>query len=104
MWQIACNWQQRGIARGGRLGLTSQALVFEPNRVDRLMGGKSRRVPLTEIASVAVEAGGFPKSPVSGGMRQRMRLNLASGGSELLLINDLNERIHDVEAAIDRAR
>jgi hypothetical protein len=103
VWQLACNWQQGGIARGGRLGLTSQALIFEPNRLDRLMGGKSRRVPLAEIASVGVESGGV-KSPLSGGMRRRMPLDLANGQRELLLVNDLETRIRDVEAAVARAR
>jgi hypothetical protein len=104
VWQVACNWQQRGVARGGRLGLTSQALIFEPNRLDGLMGGKARRVALTDIASVAIESGGVPKSPLSGGIRRRMRLNLTGGASELLLVSDLDSRIRDVEAAVARAR
>src|SRR3954454_5953576 len=82
VWQVACNWQQRRVARGGRLGLTSQALIFEPNRIDGLMGGKSRRLPLTDIASVAMESGGVPNSPMSGGIRRRMRLTLTNGASE----------------------
>lgn len=104
LWQVACNWEQRGVARGGQLGLTSQALIFEPNRLDGLTGGRSRRVPLADIASVGVEAGGVPKSPVSGGIRRRMKLELANGARELLLVSDLDTRIRDVESAIDRAR
>ena len=104
VWQVACNWEQRGVARGGRLGLTSQALIFEPNRLDGLMGGKGRRVQLADIASVGVEGGGVPKSPVSGGIRRRMRLDLADGQREFLLVSDLDRRIGDVEAAIARAR
>lgn len=65
------------------------------------MGGKSRRLPLTEIAAVAVEADGIPKSPVSGGIRRRMRLNLTH---ELLLVNDIDDRVRDVEAAIEGAQ
>jgi hypothetical protein len=68
------------------------------------MGGKSRRVPLTNIASVGVEAGGVPHSPVSGGIRRRMRLDLADGQREFLVVSDLDTRIRDVEAAIGRAR
>lgn len=104
VWQVACNWQQAGVARGGRLGLTSQALVFEPNRLDRLTGGRGRRVSLSDIASVAVEPGGVAKSPLSGGMRRRLRLNLKDGRAELLLISDLGTRLRDVEAAVSRTR
>jgi hypothetical protein len=104
VWQVACNWQQRGTARGGRLGRTPRALIFEPSRLDGLMGAGSRRIPLTDILSVGIESAGGRGSLLGGGIRRRMRLTLTNGVQELLLLNGLDSRIHDVEAAIRGTR
>jgi len=102
IWQVPCNWEQGGAARGGRLGVTSQALIFEPNRIDALTGGKSRRLPLSDIQSVEVEPGGRPS--FSGGLRRRLRVNLRDGTYELLLVNNLGARLADIQAAVAGAR
>lgn len=101
-WQVACNWSQRGIARGGRLALTSQALVFEPNRLDGVTGGKAMRIPLNKVKSVSVEPGGLPRASPFGGIRPRMRLELIDGSTELILLNNLERRIADVRSLSGR--
>lgn len=104
VWRVPCNWLQGAVARGGYLGLTSHAVIFEPNRLDARMGGQSRRVPLDSIASASWEPGGVPKSLFGGGVRARMRLDLLDGTRELLLVNRLAERLPQVQAAASNAR
>jgi hypothetical protein len=102
VWRAACNWRQGARAAGGFVWLTSGALVFEPNRFDAATGGQSRRVPLTDIADVGVEAGGNPS--ISGGLRPRIRLGLVDGRQELLLVNKMEARQKDIEQAVARVR
>ncbi len=103
-WRVPCNWLQGGSARGGCLGLTSKAVIFEPNRLDARFGGHSRRIPLGSIAAAALEQGGIPKPLFGGGARARMRLDLLDGSHELLLVNRLAERLPEVQAAVANAR
>src|SRR5437879_1336803 len=100
-WRVGCNWKQGARACGGFLWLTDQAVVFEPNRVDVLTGGKGRRVLLADIEHVALEAGGTPS--FSGGLRARIRLELKDGGQELLLVNRIEERIQGLREAVARS-
>jgi len=77
-------------------------VVFEPNRVDAATGGQSRRVTLSGIAAVGVEPGGNPS--FGGGLRPRIRLELADGGQELLLVNKIEARLHEIEQAVARVK
>ena len=98
-WRIACNRQQGGLARGGLLWLTSEALVFEPHRFDARTGGQGRRIPLRDIAEVTVSAGGDAPS-LSGGLRPRLRLDLRNGEVELLLVNKIMTRLREIQVAV----
>jgi hypothetical protein len=101
-WRIACNWKQDARACGGFLWMTDTALVFEPNRLDSLTGGKSRRVALSEIDEVTEEPGGNPS--FSGGLRPRIRLSLKNGQQELLLVNKIQSRLRAIREAVELAR
>lgn len=105
IWRAACNWRQGKMARGGVLWLTSKALVFEPNRFDSWVGGESRRIGLAGITHVADERGSFSHwTPFGGGLRHRIRLDLANGGSEMLLLNRLDDRRRQIAKAVDAFR
>ena len=97
-WRASCNWLQGGRSSGGYLWLTPSALVFEPNRIDSAAGGQSRRVALVDIADAGVEPGGHPS--MSGGLRPRIRLGLVDGRHELLLLNKIETRLHDIQQAV----
>jgi hypothetical protein len=79
--------------------LTSQALVFEPHRLDARLGGQSRRVALREIADVTVDPGGDIPS-LGGGLRPRIRLELMNGHVELLLVNKIMTRLREIQVAV----
>jgi hypothetical protein len=97
-WRAPCNWKQGRRACGGFLWLTDRAVLFEPNRIDALAGGESRRVALAEIAEVALEPGGTPS--FSGGLRPRIRLILEDGRQELLLVNQIEARMSALREAV----
>ena len=103
VWRAGVNWTHQGLARGGHLALTSQALLFQPNRVDAVSGARTWRLPLAAVRSVGVQPVTWSDF-FSGGLRRRMRLDLVDGSVALLVINKLDQRVREVGAAVDAAR
>ena len=64
-------------------------MLFRPNRVDAVTGGKRWACDLENLASVgeAPRDGSF----LSGGLRTRLRLETKSGDVERFVINHLDE-------------
>jgi len=103
VWQqLANRTQSAGRAVGGRLFLTSTRLLFEPNRVDAATGGENWSAPLTDIKSVGKQS--RDGNPLSGGLRDRLRLTLADGSAELFVVNRLDKVIGVVQDAVGQAR
>jgi hypothetical protein len=103
VWRAAANWSHQGIARGGHLALTSRALLFQPNRVDGATGAVPWRLPLAAVRSVGVQPVTWSDF-FSGGLRRRLRLDLADGGVALLVVNRLDRRVRELGAAVAAAR
>ena len=98
VWNRAANrTQSRGRAVGGRLYLTQERLVFEPNRLDALTGGAGWQTPLGRIAGVGSQAP--DGNAFSGGMRTRLRLDLADGSVELFVVNHLDDVVRTIRQA-----
>jgi len=96
-------WTYQGLARGGHLVLTSHSLIFQPNRVDAVTGAGPWRLPLTAVRSVGVQPVTWSHL-FAGGLRRRLRLDLADGGVALLLVNRLEQRVRELGAAVEAAR
>jgi hypothetical protein len=98
VWNRAANrTQSRGRAVGGRLYLTQERLVFEPNRVDAITGGSSWQAALGHIAGVSSQAP--DGNAFSGGLRTRLRLDLADGSVELFVVNHLEDVVRTIRQA-----
>jgi hypothetical protein len=104
VWRVSASSTYQGLAAGGRLALTSHALVFQPHHLDHgVLGAGPWRIPLTAIAEVGT-------APVSlahlfaGGLRRRMRLLLADGAVVLLVVNRRERLTGQVRAAVAAAR
>ncbi|MGH3407393.1 MAG: hypothetical protein ACRDRJ_33560 [Streptosporangiaceae bacterium] len=63
--------------------------MFEPNRVDAITGGSNWQAPLGHIAGVSRQPP--DGNAFSGGLRSRLRLDLADGSVELFVVNHLDE-------------
>src|SRR5687767_14504607 len=89
-------------ALGGRLRATEHRLIFEPNRVDRGLGGQTWSVPLGAIAAVGVE----PRTGrlFDGGLRDRLRVVTADGAAHRFVVNKLPRVIAELDALVRRAR
>jgi hypothetical protein len=87
---------------GGRLFLTQGRLIFEPSRLDGAVGGNRWWAPLSTIRRVSSQQ---PDGRVTaGGLRTRLRLDLADGAVELFVINRLDEVVQVIgQAAARRA-
>ncbi len=106
---LAANRSQGKRAVGGGLHLTTQRLLFSPNVIDAKLGGKPWSCALPEILSVGVERSRFSLLELfSGGLTDRLRLDLRDGGRELFVVRDpeqraaeLRELLHAPESAAE---
>lgn len=103
VWGVPATSSQHGIGRGGRLTLTTAALVFHPHRVDAATGGTPWRVPLTAVREVGVQPVALGDL-FAGGLRRRLRLDLEDGSVVVLLVNRLARRVREVREAVLAAR
>lgn len=96
VWRKLANRTQGRRAIGGCLYLTETRLLFIPNHLDAMTGGKRWETPLTHVRAIGREDpdGGL----FSGGLRTRLRLD-TDAGPELFVINDLDEVITTLGAA-----
>jgi len=102
VWSRAANRTQSAQrAVGGRLFLTTSRLLFEPNRVDAATGGASWSAPLSDVQTVGTTAP--DGNPRSGGLRTRLRVDLANGQAELFVVNQLADVVRLIGQAVGEA-
>jgi hypothetical protein len=100
-WKRAANHTQGNRAVGGRLFMTNQRLIFQPNRLDAATKGLQWSVRLRDVQSVGKEDRDM--NPFSGGLRNRLRVHDAHG-SELFVVRHLDEVIELLETAVAAAK
>jgi hypothetical protein len=89
-------------AVGGALHITTERVVFIPNRLN---WGKMRQThewPINQIEVVRVADRDF--TPYTGGMRKRMCLIMESGEPLLFVVKNLDETVREVQNAIAAER
>ncbi len=91
VWRALANRTQGGRAVGGRLYLTSRRICFSAHRLDRLFGGQDWESARDQITWVGLEPSSLDSGPFSGGLRTRLRLDVADGDVELFVVNRLVE-------------
>lgn len=102
LWQhLANRTQSANRAVGGRLYLTPHRLLFEANRVDAATGGRPWSVPLDHIRSV----GRQPRdgNRLNGGLRDRLKLDLADESVELFVVNRLDTAVRVIQEAVSQS-
>lgn len=85
---------------GGSLYLTATRLLFRPNRFEAAIGGQRWSTPLSTIRSVSIQLRGG--NVLKGGLRDRLRIDLADGSAELFVVDQINEVIRVIDHAIAR--
>jgi hypothetical protein len=88
-------------AVGGKLVLTETQLEFRPNRVDTATGGRAWSAELAQIRSGGTEKRG--RNPLNGSIRERLRVETADGGAELVVVNGLEQVIERIRRALPAA-
>lgn len=88
------NHSQGRVARGGRLLLTSERLLFHPHLFDRLLGGRDLDLQRADVVDVDVapRTGGR----FDGGRRHRLRIRLRDGSVELFVVNDVKDVVEEL--------
>jgi len=96
VWEKRANHTAGVRAVGGKLYLTDRRLVFESRGLGR--GGKLWSTPLSEVARVTV-ADRDLSGVFSGGLTNRLRVELASGDEELFVVRKVAEVAKDLSEA-----
>jgi hypothetical protein len=99
--------ENRRIARGGRLYLTDERIVFRPHGFDARLGADSLAVELDEVRLATTELGsglaGVVTSPLDtlfgGGVRTRLRVQ-TDDGAELFVVDDPGAVARTIEAVL----
>jgi hypothetical protein len=92
LWEVAANRQQGSRAVGGKLAATSSSrLVFTPNRVESLLGGREWSLSYERIKGCDIADRTLRGGPFSGGVRRRLRLSLTDSTEELFVVNNAGQ-------------
>lgn len=94
IWRRYANREQSALRQvGGRLFLTSQRIVFVPNRFDDATHGEAWSTALTAIASVTVEPSrrALPFPGLAAAWRRRLRIESRDGRVDLFVVNRVDD-------------
>ncbi len=90
-WQSSASRSiTRWLTAGGRLFVTNERVLFQPNRFDKLTGKKSWECPLASVTGLEVIDRDSAVAP--GGLRTRLGLQ-TSDGTEKFVVNNLDQKI-----------
>ena len=101
-WVVLANrTQNEWRAVGGNLTATNGKLIFKPNIIDRNLGGDFLELRLDEIASIGKCKKEIAiKHLFSGGLRDRLSIQLRNGKEELFVVNNLETVIAELSRMI----
>jgi hypothetical protein len=86
---------------GGRIAITNQAILFEPNWLDYVLGARGWRVSLHEASGVAIEPARFSISPHKA--RTRVKIDVVGQESLLVAVRHPDRFVDDVTRAMSRS-
>ena len=91
--ELAANRTQGKRAVGGALRLTNKRLLFTPNLVESKLGGKPWSCVCPDIVSVGITHRRYSLFELfSGGLVDRLRIDLRNGRTELFVVSDPAQR------------
>jgi hypothetical protein len=97
----AANRTQGKRAVGGALHITTRRALFLPNTMESGMGGRAWECGREEIVAAGIEPGRFSLFELfSGGLTDRLLLELTDGRRELFVINALNARFEEIRSIL----
>ncbi len=102
-WSAAANrMQSEKRAVGGRLSLTQDRLLFEPNRLDAITGGRPWKTTLSDIAKISIEPSKHTLAigAAAAKLRRRLRLDMVNSDVELFVINHVNDAVETLTSAV----
>ena len=93
VWSQGANRMQGSRAVGGKLFLSNERILFSPNRIDALTGGKRWFAELKNVTEVGVEPKRSGRSARLGvGLRDRLRI-VAGADDELFVVSKLEDEV-----------
>ena len=97
----AANRTQGRRAVGGAFHITTHRVLFEPNTMESGMGGRAWSCWRDQIVAAGIEPRRFSLLELfSGGLVDRLLLELADGRRELFVINGLATRFEEIRSIL----
>ena len=98
---FAANRTQGKRAVGGALHITTVRALFQPNQMESGMGGRPWSCARKEIVAAGIQPRRFSLLELfSGGLTDRLLLQLEDGRRELFVINHLATRFEEIRAIL----
>lgn len=98
--EFLANRSQGWRAVGGKVWITSHRLLFLPNAVDVRTGGQEFSCRRSDIRWIDVEPPTTSGGPFSGGLRRRLRVELADESTELFVVNRVETLVQTIRAEL----
>ncbi|MBC7797026.1 MAG: hypothetical protein H7Z37_09145 [Pyrinomonadaceae bacterium] len=98
-WSFFANRSQSANrAVGGKLFVTNKRLLFSPHYFDYILNGKIWQTELRNVRQIGVlKKGG---DVFGGGLRDRLRIDLRDGQTELFVVNNLTKIVERLRSTI----
>jgi hypothetical protein len=96
MWSVYANREKSALRYvGGRLLVTEDQVIFQPNRFDSNLGGEVQRWQLSDVRAVDAEPRRLtlPFFGLAARNRKRLRITMSTGQVELFVINHVDTAI-----------
>ena len=102
LWTRRANRIQRRFgAVGGRLTLTDQRVVFEPNAIERHFGGEAWETECVDVRDVAIENHDWRKSLTNGlGLTRYLKVVGPDGKEQRFVLHGMDDVAHDLLDAL----
>lgn len=100
-YTVTANHTQGWLARGGRLTVEGADLTFSCNPIDRILFGRSLRVPVSDVVGVDVAPRG--SNPFNGSLRRRVSLQLANGQQHLFVVSNVELVVEQLRRTVGLA-
>lgn len=96
------NHTQGKRAVGGKLFLTPRRLIFVPNRMDAVLGGKTWDAAVETVLTISRDRPHIHIMEIfSGALRSRLAVSTSSGAREFFVVNGLDRVIADLTGHIE---
>ena len=102
LYETPANHEQKKIARGGKIFATEKRLIFIPNRLDALLGGKPLEMEIANIHEITIKHATFTfRELFSGALRKRLHVRTTLNENHFFVVDGLESVIKSLGSLLN---